>query len=396
MNALERIGHNIDKQLTKLFQGSFDEDDARRENFRYSHQIKKHRTFRAEMEMDNWRRATLIAESPHRHDRSLLYSLYKQALKDPHLLSQIRLLKANIITQGASMINRQTGDENEELLELFQRPWFDQYTRLWVEAEFWGHSLIEFQEMVESNLSFVEQEFGKVKLIDREHVKPEIGQIVMYPEDMKGIPYREDPFNTWLMEIGEPDYLGLLEVAAREIIWKYYSRTDWSRHSEKFADPFIWLQTEKDQQKEVDNMADMLSNFGKNGWGIGGPDDKLNFVETSRQDAYKIYLEMIKYIDQQNSKLVNGSVTGEDSKEGSRAKEESHERVTNKMARAMLRGFEHHINFELIPFLQSHGYPDELSNHKYMYHALMEDADDDERDPATEPPARGQQQLKKK
>lgn len=158
------------------------------------------------------------------------------------------------------------------------------------------------------------------------------------------------------MELGEPDDLGLLQVLAREAIWKNYSRTDWSRHSEKFGMPYITIKTTTKDEKEIDKLEDMASNFGSNGYAILDDEDDFSLVESSKTDAYKIYLEKVNYCDAQISKVISGQ-TGTSDEKSFVGSAEVHERILEEYILAMLRDFQDHCNFELFPFLIRHGYP---------------------------------------
>jgi hypothetical protein len=178
----------------------------------------------------------------------------------------------------------------------------------------------------------------------------------MNPGDVAGFPYAENLNRFFLVEVGDPEGLGVLELVCREVIWKNFARVDWSTASERFGMPFVFMKTHLDDDTEVAKRARMLANFGSKGWGIGDVDDEIQFVETSKTDFYKIYAENAKYCDEQISKLINGQ-TGTSDEKSFVGSAEVHERILDNFTDRRLRSLTNVINYELIPFLVFHGYP---------------------------------------
>jgi len=348
--------------------------------------------------MDELERAIQLAEDPYKRNRGYLLAIYDKVMKDPHLYSQIQATKHKILAEPFNLIDKDSGEENEELTELIERPWFYQYLSNALEAEFWGHSLMEFQEMAESDHPRMDMEFRHVKLVPRMHVKPEFGQIVIRPYDQEGIPFREEPFNEWLMEYGDAYDKGLLEIAAKHVIWKNYALSDWSRHAEKYGDPFMVIRSSGNKQEDLDKKEEMAAKFAQNSYAILDDDDQINLLESSHSDSYKIFMEMAKFQDDQDSKLINGQTMSAD--EGSsRSQAEVHERLMNNFVKSRMRSFQFHVNFELLPFLKYHGYP--LDGTQFMFHNLIEDPEDEEDEMPTNTPqprqsGRPRNALKKK
>lgn len=320
----------------------------------FYYKLKRSQPYRVKLELDRLNSAVLSAENPINPNRLMLYAIYREVMRDAHLLSQTRTITNKILS--SDFIIEKAGIEDEELKKLLRRPWLTKYIKYWVEHIWYGHSLVEFCPKVDSNSKLLDKEFDDVLLMPREHVHPWSGQVVIDPNHTKGFPYRDKKLENILMEIGDPDDLGLLLVAAREVIYKNYSRGDWSRHSEKFGMPVTIVKTASRDEKELDAKAEMASNLGANGWAVLDDQDEISIVESNRTDAYKIYLEGIKFSDEQLSKLITGQTSTSDEKSfvGSA---EVHERVLNVYVLSLLLALQDHINFKLIPFLIRNGYP---------------------------------------
>ncbi|TXI14238.1 MAG: DUF935 family protein [Pedobacter sp.] len=313
---------------------------------RLSYQLKRTSTPMAKAEMSQWKRAVASATDPDRPDRNDLYALYQLAMSDAHLSSQINSRKIKTLGAPFSVIKGNTS--SKELTELLKRPWFGDFMSLALDSIFYGHSLIEFGELVDGH-------FGSVHLIDRNLVIQEKGLVLIKVGDEKGFPYRDEPFNEYLIEIGSADQLGLLKDAVPEVIWKRNARSDWSVRSEKFGMPVVVIRTSSTDAKELDAKEMMASSIGSNGYAILHIDDQVEFHESQHSDAYQVYLEQARFCDEQLSKLILGQ-TGVSDKKSFVGAAQVHERLMNEYVERDMRWLENVINYQLFPFLISKGY----------------------------------------
>lgn len=340
------------KTLTQLFRSSKTPEPLYQlakmdKQSRLSYQLKRTSMPMAKAEMSQWKRAVASATDPDRPDRIDLYALYHLAVSDAHLFSQINSRK--IKTLGAPFSVLQGGAANKEMTELLKRPWFGDLMNLALDSIFFGHSLIEFGELLEGH-------FQSVQLIDRNLVIPEKGLVVVKVGDDKGIPFRDAPFNEYLIEIGAPDQLGLLKDAVPEVIWKRNARSDWSVRSEKFGMPVVVIRTASTDAKELDAKEMMAASIGSNGYAILHIDDQVEFHESQHSDAYQVYLEQARFCDEQLSKLILGQ-TGVSDKKSFVGAAQVHERMMNEYIERDMRWLENVINYQLFPFLIEKGYP---------------------------------------
>lgn len=340
---------------------------------RLSFDITARRQFMATMQQDELKLAIISAENPTLPQRWLLYEIYRQTVREPHLKSQLRTNILKTMGSPFAVFKKGTDSVDEDATRLLQRPWFNQYRKLFHETPFYGHTLIEFGQLMPNKEKFIEQEFESVKLFPREHVRPETGEILIEVSDTSGIPYRKPPFNNWLLEVGEHDDLGLLLIAAKEVIWKTYSRTDWSRHSEKFGMPILAIKTASQDKKEIARLEQMANNFGSNLWVILDDQDEVEIKEATFKDSYQIYLEKAKYCDEMMSKLVNGQ-TGSSDVKAFAGSAEVHERTQDDFIEDNKRNETYYNNLTLFPFLIEKGYP--LQDKEFRYIDIEKDGDD--------------------
>jgi hypothetical protein len=364
------------------------ESQGVRSKKRLSMQLTRRRQFVAIMQQDELKQAIDWAEDLERPRRNQLYAIYREVLRDAHLFSQMQTNILKVVGSPFGVFNKGSEEVDEQATRLLQRMWFEQYRKLYHEARFWGHSLIEFQDMQPGLDDGLEREFASVKLIDRDHVRPETGEVVLDIADEKGIPYREAPWNESLIEVGEPNDLGILMIAAKEVIFKNFSRTDWSRHYEKYGIPLLAIKTASREKKELDEKQQMASEFGNNLWVILDDEDELQVIESQKTDAHHIYLEHIKLSNDENSKLIGGGAGLADQKSfvGSA---EAQERILNDIVEAMKRKETFHHNSILFPLLVKHGYPFKGKEFRYLtYSQNNPDEEEDETNKSASPSER--------
>lgn len=328
---------------------------------RVSHKITRNYQYRIELDLDNLKAAVDAARLPDNPQRENLYIIYDLISKDSHLASQIRTAKQTV-QQSGFFISGKDGKPNKEQTELLQQGWFDDFIDLALDAEFWGHSLIEFGQLNQ------DKRFIDVELIPRLNVIPEEGLVVARIHDRVGIDYRKVMTRFALIEVGGKYDLGLLELASKEVIQKNYARTDWSQASEKYGMPLLKIKTETQDTKELDRMESSAQNFGSSGYVILGQDDDADIIADKGTDRYKIYQENINLCDAQISKLINGQ-TGTSDEKAFVGSAEVHERILNDYTLSRLRRMQFLINSKLFPFLTWWGYP--LESAKFQYIDLL-------------------------
>ena len=112
---------------------------------RIFYRIKKVRQYHADLEMDNLGKAVDAARDTENPNFEDLYSIYSQIKKDRHLKSQAETAINDI--QQSPFIVEVDGKEDEDIRDLFDAEWYDDFIEYAADAEFWGHSLIEFPEV---------------------------------------------------------------------------------------------------------------------------------------------------------------------------------------------------------------------------------------------------------
>lgn len=333
---------------------------------RIYNRVKRVRQYHVDLEMDTLGQAIDSAKDTENPNFDDLYNIYDQIKKDRHLKSQQETAIVDI--QQAPFRIVVDKKEDEDLKDLFDREWFDDSVQYLADAEFWGHSLIEYPEVNDK------QEFEECFLIPRPNVNPALERIILDRDSNQFLPYADKQLALNLVEVYGKEELGLYEYLAEEVILKKYARTDWSQGSEKYGMPFLDYATDTQDKKELDAIEEACSAFAANGYIIRGKDDEVEIKQAQNGDFYKIYMEAIKLSNDELSKSINGQTATGDT-QAFVGTAEVHERIKNAFTKARLRRVQHHINGKIIPLMVKNKYKmaDRLAKARFQYIDLLDE-----------------------
>jgi len=355
---------------------------------RLSDKVNRAQPDRVRMELGTLRDKVMEAKDPANPSWVELYKIYENTMTDPEVITQRRIAENKL--KAEPFVVRKDGTDNEEAALLFQKPWFDKFRELLIYKEFFGYRVMEFGQFDEDG------QFISCRLFPLLNVYPHNRNIIINETDTAGIPYANEdpekgelvnPYDFFLIELGEPDELGLLEVLSREVIIKSFARRDWNEHSEKWGQPRIVVKTDA-EGNDLDRVEKGAANFSRNGYAIVGIDDEVEKFEASNNGSgYLIYDKNIDKSDMYIAKIINGQygVGNEQSFVGTA---EVAERILDDFMFARLNEAQNVINYELIPFLIHWGYP--LDGVKFVFPRVEEykthtAAKPEPEDPETDP-----------
>jgi hypothetical protein len=318
MSAIGRIGQrvlevfkpakkevlNLTQQSTQIPSQSEFEKAATSPKARLSNLIVRNRIYMTVQGQEDLWQAIQMAKSSF-PNRTQLYVIYEEAMRDFHLRSQIRTAIIKSIKEPWAIVKYSTNDIDQDLTRLMQKQPILDAMYYHGESEFWGHTLMELGYLVkdENEKGFV---LKSIDRFERQNVKPEQGILTLFPGTTTGIPFREPPYDTFIIEAGDPYDLGLLEIAARYSIYKKFTYGDWSNSSERWADPLLAWETDSSDDVENQKKIDFGRNFGKDGFVLIPSGDKVTMLERKSGDSHKIYKEAIETLNDENSKGING------------------------------------------------------------------------------------------
>ncbi len=305
-------------------------------------------------DIGDWHRAWQAAIDVENPRRGPLYDVYTNALIDDHLTGCISQRKGHTLQKPFVIIDRE-GKRNDELRELFESEWFTHFLDLALDARYWGHSLIEFGNVVESPQG---KRYSYCRLVPRKHVCPERGVILRHTYDSldSGVSYRTGDLSLWCIEVGEAHDLGLLLKVAPQCLAKKNMLAYWDVFGEIFGMPMRVATSPSQNQQEWDIIAGVLRDMGAAGWGIFPEGTSIDIKETSRGDAYNVYDRRVDRCNSEMSKAILGQTMTIDNG-SSHSQSETHLEVFNNLCASDARTMGYIINDRLLPMMVRHGFP---------------------------------------
>ena len=305
-------------------------------------------------DIGDWRKAWQTAINVDNPNRLPLYDIYRDVEIDLHLSGCIQQREGFVLSRSFKLVNEK-GDEDEEAAKYFNTSWFKQLMKFALDANYWGHSLIELGGVVTDINGLLT--YSGVTLIPRKHVIPEYHRVIpeLGMEWKDGIDYQKPPFSDWLIEVGQPDNLGLYLKAATQTIPKKNALAFWDTFAEIFGMPMRIARTTTRDEKERAKMEKMMADMGTEGWGIFQEGTEIEVVESSKGDAFNVYDKRIDRANSELSKLIIGqTMTIEDG--SSLSQSETHLEVFQNLVEADCDTLRDVVNNQLIPHMIQHGF----------------------------------------
>jgi phage gp29-like protein len=297
--------------------------------------------YRGFTNIETYKLAVTRAESLTAPQRSELYKVYKNIELDAHLTAAVNQRKNLTLSKDFDV--KLNGEENEELEYIIKQKWFRDFIDYSLDAIYYGHSLIQFD-------SVIDNAFKSVELVPREYVKPEFHIVTNTYADLSGTDYLEAPYNNWCIGVGKPRDLGLYMKAAPLVIWKKNALGAWSEFVEIFGSPIRIGKTDVRDEETRANMESMLKNMGVASYGVFDTGDLIELVESNRSDAYNVFDMMIQRCNSEISKLILGQ-TGTLDEKAYVGSAEVQERVLKNVAYNDEFFIEGVLNYQLVPMM---------------------------------------------
>ena len=303
----------------------------------------------------DWRSAHQVAIDYENPNRQRLYDIYADCELDAHLSGCIEQRKGKVLQTDFRLVDS-GGKEDVAATELLQQEWFADFLSYTLDATYWGHSLIQLGDVVQSDAGLLR--FDSVELVPRKHVVPEYGRVVINPGDdwRSGTPYREGNFANWCIEVGKPRNLGLLLKCATSYISKKNMLTFWDMFGEIFGQPMRIATTNSPDESERARVEHALENMGAAFWGLFPEGTNIEIKESSRGDAYNVFDRRVDRCNSELSKVILNQTMTIDSG-SSRSQGEVHLEIFERTTAADATMAAYVINGRLLPLMAAHGFP---------------------------------------
>ncbi|MDB0602626.1 DUF935 family protein [Tenacibaculum maritimum] len=277
----------------------------------------------------------------------LQQQLYTNIFKDALLTSQYKNRTLKALAEPPVLYNP-SGEIDEAQTDFIQNALFTNTINGHVLDSIYRRvSLIEFKLTPEGVL--------KVELIPRENIDPNGGFLYPdYSEDKK-INYRElKEFGTWVLEFGEKGDLGLFNQAVPHVLFKRFAQSCHSELCEIYGIPPRVMKTNTQDPAAMTRGKKMMQDMGSAAWFIIDEDESFEFAKgvSTSGDVYK---NLMNICNNEISLLINGAVIGQDTKNGSRSKDESSREMLGVLIDNDLQYIKRYWNSTIIPALKAIG-----------------------------------------
>lgn len=296
-------------------------------------QVDPRQLFRFTWSLDDWNRAVDNAEDVHSQNLYDLAEIYHDIVDDYAVASSMAQRTSKAINSKIMFVN-QDGTENETIKPFFlnvdgsQKPWFRRWLKIAMESKYYGFAVAELGAFIDGQFRRIEGR-AACESIPYENLLPMYRFIKKDAEagfsEGNAISMDRGPEAKWLIPMGEKDDIGLLNKATPYVIWKNVF-ANWSQHAEIFGQPFREGRTDVYDPERKEQMRKMFEEMVGSTYGIFHPDDEIQYIETSKTDAFKIYDQLIERCDQAIVKIFL-SQTGTTEEKAFVGSTEAHERV---------------------------------------------------------------------
>jgi hypothetical protein len=302
-----------------------------------------------------WRQAWQMALNPENPQRLRLYEVYTDVAVDLHVSGCIGQREGMVVQKAFKLVDKNF-KENMEISELLEVDWFKQFMRLVLASRYWGHSLIQFGDIITS--ADGKMRFENVQPVPRQHVIPEFGVITKETGDepSKGISYRTGKIAEWCIEAGEPYDLGLLLKVSPAALSKKNMLAFWDTFGEVFGMPVRIAKTSSRDEKELNKIEKMLGDMGADFYGLFPEGTEIDIKPAQGGDAFNVYDRRVARANSEISKcILNQTMTIDEG--ASLSQSEVHLKIFKNVVEADADFLRDIINNRLLPFMAMHGFP---------------------------------------
>ena len=289
-----------------------------------------------------WKSALRAADNVENPRRTRLQRLYADIMQDAHLTSLVELRVLSLL--GTPFTLKRNGEVDGECTALLaSAAWKRDIDRFAWEELLYGHSLIELTTSPDGT--------PQVTLLPRTNVVPEQGVLLLSEDDGDGIRYREArEYGTWILEFGSRTEYGLLNKAVPHVLFSRFAQSCWSELCEIYAIPPRVLKTNTQDPEMLDRAEQMMREMGAAAWFIIDTNEEFSFAKGADTNG-DVYNNLIRVCKEASSLLICGAQLGQDTLNGNRSKEESSQKLFDKIIQADRTRVQGYWNEIILPAL---------------------------------------------
>ena len=317
---------------------------------------KHHQIRRLKQDAMAWRGWLLESEMSWNPYRVKMQNGYMDTVLDPHISACMTKRKNLTLLKDYSIVN-EAGEPDEKLTTLFKSEWFSLIINYVLDAQFYGYSLINWTEVNNDRLKFIE-------VIKRQLVSPDRKTVSQYEYIPYGTEFDSDEFKDWCLYVSTPSENGsskcgiglLYKVALSEIFLRMLTGGN-ADYVEIFGQPYRWGKTSSTGE-ERDKLEQSLRDMGASNYIVTDPMDEIEFLEAgSKGKGYESFDNFEARLHKKISKALLGHADAIDSTPGKLGgQNESVEAALREIEATDNTFVENVINESLFPKLRNLGF----------------------------------------
>lgn len=279
---------------------------------------------RIRQDVQTWRQGVQEAENAWYPQRVKIQQLLIDTVLNGHVEACMNRRRNITLLRKFKFVDK-NGKENEEVTNRFAgKQWFHNFMHYVLDAQFYGYSLIQLEDIINSEVS-------GVNIVPRWFVSPDRFNVVQFIYSISGVPFLEEPFcdhSIYVASISEdgvsPAGYGLLyKVGLYEIILRNLLGFN-SDYVEVFGSPLRWAKTDKTQSDpERQILEQAMREMGSTNYIITSPQEELTFLAPQKGTGENPYENLEKRCEAKISKILLGHADALDSTPGKLGAEDS-------------------------------------------------------------------------
>ncbi|MFR9622343.1 MAG: DUF935 family protein [Rikenellaceae bacterium] len=275
-----------------------------------------------------------------------LFDIFENMKCDPHVSAALLTLEEGVRSKSFEITDKSGAKLNDATIG-FNSEWFHKAIEIFLNAHFYGFSLLQIQE--------VDSTTGKAKIkeVNRRHVRPDLHGVVVAEYGNKLAASWENPKFARSTVFSFLNNLGALNSAVRWWIYKTEVARYWAIYNQLYANPALVGKTDITDTTRKANMINALENYVNLRYVSLGLDDTIEPIATATT-ATATFEAQIRLCDEQISKGIVASTMVLDNG-SSRAQGETHAENTDKVITSLARYVMFRVNDELLPKLRGLG-----------------------------------------
>lgn len=311
-------------------------------------------------DIKDWTMATNMVNYVEEPSNYMLQELLNDICNDGHLTSQRENLRDQIFSSPFTIYHDDKEDDEETRL-LRNSSGIKNMIGFINETDEYAYSVVELS---------LNNEKLKVDLVPRTNIIPQNGTFLEdYTNTSNKIKYRElREFGTWILEFNKLDIskgeLGLLNKLVPHVLMKRFAQSCWSELCEIYGIPPRVLKTNTADTGMMNRGEEMMRDMGAAAWFIIDEAETLEFATGATTNG-DVYRNLINLCANEISLVILGAVVGQDTKNGSRSKEEAAQELLWIKAQARMAYIEQEMNETVLPALARIGLIKEGAVFKY-------------------------------